>query len=434
MNADALFVTFTSTEVANFIRSAERSVCYAGPGIQWKVAEAMSEAAKRLGPEMLTVCLDFDERVMRMGYGEIRAVEQLRKDGILVRSAPGLRTALVIADKSGFIFTPTPLYLETEPEHHNAPNAIRMSTDQVSEALARLSPVAKVIALAQAKTLEEKKRIEALPVDVGSDQVSDAQFSQVRESLKEVPPVRFDLARQVRVFEPYLQYVELSLSGAAIQRRRLAIPPNIQKLGGSKELEGRLRTTFDLIEKGGKLSSKSLEDALNEIRKNFTKSLGNHHGRVVLKARKQNLTERLADFRTKLEEHQKTVEAELQKHLDDSRKQVVEYYMARVRDNPPDALLGQLTSPKPTEDEARRWLDTELMRVFPKAESLIQKMRLEERYMDVTFETLNRDDFLESVKKVFPHVDWDKPYNRFKAVAESTRENSLMESRAPPLK
>ena len=40
--------------------------------------------------------------------------------------------------------------------------------------------------------------------------------------IEEAPPVRFDLARQVRVFEPYLQYVELSLSGASIQRHHSA--------------------------------------------------------------------------------------------------------------------------------------------------------------------------------------------------------------------
>jgi hypothetical protein len=131
-------------------------------------------------------------------------------------------------------------------------------------------------------------------------QTSDA-ISHPRNQLKEVPPVRFDLARQVRVFEPYLQYVELSLTGAAIQRHRMAIPPNIQKLGGSKDLENRLRTTFELIERGSKLSSKLLEDALNEIRMNFTPSLGKDHGRVVLKAAKPHLVTRLTEFRAKLD-------------------------------------------------------------------------------------------------------------------------------------
>ncbi len=424
MSTDALFCSLSSLRIAELIRSAQRTVCYAGPGIQPDVAQAMVETGRQLGTEMLTVCLDFDERVMRMGYGEIGAVKLLRDAGISVRSAPGLRTALVIVDNAGFIFTPTALYLEAEPTGSAAPNAIRMSDEQIAEALARLSPAAKAIAMAQAKTPEEKQRIEALPLDVGSNQVTAAQFTEVRSSLEEAPPVRFDLARQVRVFEPYLQYVELSLTGAAIQRHRLAIPPNIQKLGGSTDLENRLRTTFELIEKGSKLSSKPLEDALNEIRKNFTPSLGKDHGRVVLKSAKPHFVARLTTFRTKLADHQKAVAAGLQQHLDESRKQIVDYYLPRVVETPPDALLGQSLTGKPSEDDAREWLNEELDRVFPSAESLIQEMKLDDRFKDVTFETLNRKDFLESVKAAFPKVDWDKAYEEFRAAGESDGKES----------
>jgi hypothetical protein len=331
---------------------------------------------------------------------------------------------LVIVDNEGFIFTPTALYLEAEPTDSAASNAIRMSGEQVAQALARLSPAAKAIAVAQAKTPEAKQRIEALAVDVVSAPITQAKLAEVTTSLKEVPPVRFDLARQVRVFEPYLQYVELRLTGAAIQRHRLAIPPNIQKLGGSKDLENRLRTTFELIEKGSKLSSKPLEDALNVIRKNLTPSLGKDHGRVVLKAAKLLLVTRLVEFRTKLETHQKDVAAGLQKHLDESRTQIVAYYQARVIESPPDSLLGQSLNGEISEESAKRWLNGELDRVFPSAESLIHEMKLDERYKDVTFETLNREDFLESVKEAFPNVDWDKAYSEFKAAGQSETEDS----------
>lgn len=423
MTTDSLFCSLSSQSIADFIRSARQSVCYAAPGIQPDVAQAMVEIGGQLGPEMLTVCLDFDERVMRMGYGEIGAVKLLRDAKVNVRSSPGLRTALVVVDDAGFIFTPTALYLEAEPTGSAAPNAIRMSDEQVAEALARLSPAAKAIAVAQAKTPEEKRRIEALPLDVGSAQIDDERFAEVGISLKEAPPVRFDLARQVRVFEPYLQYVELSLTGAAIQRHRLAIPQTIQKLGGSKDLENRLRTTFELIEKGSKLSSKPLEDALNDIRKNFTPSLGNDHGRVVLKAAKPHLTERLTAFREKLNKHQADVAAELQKHLDESRKQIIAYYLPRMvetRPNDlPDAFLGRWSRGDPLEDAARGWLDSQLDPVFPSAESLIRGMKLNERFKDVTFETLNRPDFFESVKVAFPNVNWNRAYTEFTAAGES---------------
>ncbi len=259
MNLEALFCSLTPLRIAELVRAAQQAACYAGPGIQLDLAQAMVEVAGRLTKEMLTVSLDFDDRVLRMGYGDMGAVKVLLDAG-MVRSSLGLRTALVVVDNEGYIFTPTALYLEAEPTDGGAPNAVRMSSEQMAQALARLSPAAKTIAVAQAKTPEEKQRIEALPLDVESEPITPGELTEVTTSLEKVPPVRFDLARQVRVFEPYLQYVELSLTGAAIQRHRLAIPPNIQKLGGSKELENRLRTTFELIEKGSKLSSKPLED------------------------------------------------------------------------------------------------------------------------------------------------------------------------------
>ena len=418
MNLETLFCSLTPSRLAELVRSAQQAVCYAGPGIQLDLAQAMGEVAGRVGKEMLTVSLDFDDRVMRMGYGNVDAVKRLLDAGIAVQSSPGLRTALVVVDNVGYIFTPTALYLEAEPTDGAASNAVRMSGEQVSQALARLSPAAKTIAIAQAKTPEAKQRIEALTVDVVSAPITPEKLAEVTTSLETAPPVRFDLARQVRVFEPYMQYVELSLTGAAIQRHRLAIPPNIQKLGGSKELENRLRVTFELIEKGSKLSSKPLEDALNEIRKNFTPSLGKDHGRVVLKAAKPHLVDRLTAFRIKLEAHQKAVEGELQKHLDTSREQIVAYYLPRVMETKPDALLGQSLNGEVSEAAAEGWLHGELDRVFPSAESLIHEMKLEERYKDVTFETLNREDFLDSVKDAFPKVDWEKAYSEFKAAGQ----------------
>ena len=92
MATDALFCSLSPDRIADLVRHARRAVCYAAPGIQLDLAQAMAETAGRLGKEMLTVSLDFDDRVMRM------------------------------------------------------------SGEQVAQALVRLSPAAKAIAVAQAKT------------------------------------------------------------------------------------------------------------------------------------------------------------------------------------------------------------------------------------------------------------------------------------------
>ena len=91
-----------------------------------------------------------------------------------------------------------------------------------------LSPKTLQTSLSEARaeyiTHKEQNRIAALPVEAVTAPITEAQLGRVEASLKEAPPVKFDVARQVRVFESYLQYVELSLTGAAIQRHRLAIP------------------------------------------------------------------------------------------------------------------------------------------------------------------------------------------------------------------
>ena len=380
------------------------------------------QVASRLSAGQVTVSVDFDERVMRMGYGHIDAVKRLAAAGVGVRNSPGLRSAVLIVDDAGFVFTPTPLYLEVEPQSDETPNAVRLARGQLAEVLIRLSPQARQEAAAKAVTSEERARIEGAPLEVGIAPITDAEVQVVVAALAAAPPVRFDVARQVRVFEPYLQYVELSLTGAAVQRHRVRIPKALQNLGTSKDIEGKLKTTFDLIEKGSSLSSKKLEDELNEIRKNFTPSLGKDHGRVVLKSAKPKLLERLTALRAKLEAHQTKVESELQAKLDESTKQVVDYYLPLAKADPPDALVGALL--KVTDSDIRAWIEEELSTVFPSAKDLIAKMTLEERYKDVTFETLNRPDFLESVKAAFQKINWDKTYAEFKAAGEHLSKSS----------
>ncbi len=412
-----LFISVDAVSIAEDIRHAQHSVCYAAPGIQWEPAVAIVNVANRIGRELIDICLDFDERVLRLGFGDLKAVDHLQKAGIVVRSTPGLRTGLLLVDHQGYMFSPTALYLEPDQRTAAAPNAIRLSEQQATEALARLSPAAKAIAIGFAKSDEEKERIRQTAIEVPSRPVGNDEFSGVQKSLEEVPPVRFDVARQVRVYSAYLQYVEMKLTGAAIQRHRLAIPRGVQKVGTGKDIEGRLKTTFDLVERSSKLSSKKLEDELNEIRSNFTPSLGEEHGRVLLKSAKPHFEKRIEKLRADLDIHKETVRNALQDALEASKKEVISYYIPLVMANPPDELRGGVL--KMTDEIAEKWLVTKLDTVFPKADDLITSMRLEVRYKDVTYESLNDEKFLGAVKAAFPFVDWDKAHQEFQAAGES---------------
>ncbi|MCY4363572.1 MAG: hypothetical protein OXE42_15565 [Gammaproteobacteria bacterium] len=423
--SEPLFLSLNSIEVAKLIRTARRSVCFAAPGILQEPAKAMVDVAARIGPELVTVCLDFDEKVMRMGFGEMEAVNSLRKANIEVRTVHGMRTGLVIVDGEGYIFTPTALYLEAEHRPIDAPNAMRLSQEQAKEALARLSPVAKAIAAAHADTEEERERICEQAVEVPSEPVADQEIKEVERRLTETPPVQFDIERQVRVYSSYLQYIELELKGAALQRRRLTIPQSVLELDDSEELQDRLRTTFEVIEKNSHISwsSERLENNLNWIRDDLTKKLPNGAGRIVLKSEKPQLDKRLEEFRNELEQHRELVWEELRETMEKALEQIVKYYLPRIMESPPDDLYYQIGRDMPAPPSiAREWLDRKLKPVFKKAfdrlKSDVEKMQIIVRYKDVTYETLNREDFLQSVRKEYPYINWDRAHEEYRAAGE----------------
>ncbi len=417
MSSNPILHALSSRRIAALISQAANRIIYAAPGVQTDAANAIVSQVERVQDLAVTVSLDFSEQTLRMGYGTLDGVDFLRKAKIEPTHSPGLRCGILIIDGRGWVFTPTALYLEAEPQSDETPNAVELSQTQVQTLAIRLSPAAKKLAIKEAETPEKAAEVSSINLELGIAPVTQEQMVTVKKSIDTAPPVKFDVVRQVRVFEPYLQYVELSLTGAAVQRHRVRIPSELLNLGASEDLQGKLKTTLDLIEKDSSLSSKPLEDELNKIRKNLTRSLGKNHGRVVLKSAKPRLQERLDKLRKDLEGYQEKVEEELQAKLDESKEQVLKYYLPLVRENPPDELLGSHVNI--TDDTITKWVKAKLSSVFPSAESLIQKMMLEDGYKDVTFETLNRPDFHETVKAAFPGIDWEKPFHEFKAAGES---------------
>lgn len=424
MSDDSVFSALSSSRIANLIRSATTRVVYAAPGIQDLPAAALVELSQGLFHPYLTVSLDFDERTLRMGYGSLQAVDTLRKAEIVITHSPGFRCGILIVDGRGWVFAPVAHYLEDEPHSDETPNAIELSDSQVEAFAIRFCAATRNDAIDAEPDSELALEIAHLPHELGINTINKSHFEEVKAAITMAPPVKFDVVRQVRVFEPYLQYVEMKLTGAAIQKHRVQIPADIQKLGAAADLEGRLRTTFDLLERSSKLSSEKLEETINQIRKDFTPSLGKSHGRVVLKNAKPHLEKSLVEFRNQLAAHQERVKMDLQTKLDESRQQVVEYYLPLAKANPPKAVIGGSMIQPPPDEVFTRWLSRRLETAFPKAEALVQKMVVDVQYKDVTFETLNQPDFLEAVKKAFPDENWDKVYNEFRAAGEKKQTGS----------
>jgi hypothetical protein len=194
---------------------------------------------------------------------------------------------------------------------------------------------------------------------------------------------------------------------APLPSRQFRFDPEIRRPRGSPS-EGRC---------GRRLFSEKL-------RKAFTRALGKPWGRVLLRSVRDVFDKRIAEFRMKLDEHRKMVQAELTAKLEASRQQVVEYLLPAVKVHPPDELVGQLLASAPSDNEMRAWLDGELERVFPDPEDLLSDRVLDVQFRDVTYETLTEKGFAEALATAYPHVNWDKPFDELNAAKERRKQRS----------
>jgi hypothetical protein len=219
----------------------------------------------------------------------------------------------------------------------------------------------------------EEARSETVEMSRFSD--NSSKLEEVTRSLADAPPLAFDISRQVQVFEPYIQYVDLKLQGCSIQKHKIQLPKSIVGLASNKDFEDRISTTFNLLEKSSTLSAKHLEDEVRELRKSFTRVMGKH-GRVMLKAQRKRFDKEVDKIREMIITHQQKIESELESELAASMNQLIDYYLPIVLQRPPNQLLAQISGDRPTKEQACSWLADEIGKCVPESDNLITKMDL----------------------------------------------------------
>jgi hypothetical protein len=399
-------------------KSTRRLIIIA-PGIQKAVADAVIKSLKKQSNKAVKVILDCNEDVCRLGYGDIEAIKILQDAGLDIRHVAGLRAGVLVCDDDAWIFTPTALYVQDEIQSDETPNAMHLNKD-----------MADMIAI----STSEEERLKAsdgqadIPgeLELGSFSLTREQTATIEKSLKQIPPLPFDIARQVRVFEAYLQYVEITLDGCHLQHHKVNIPDEIVGLGADDDIVKRIHTTFDLITRDSDISSAELNEKLRQIREQFTPSLGKPWGRAILKWQRKEFDEAIASLEQELCFYKETVYEKIQDLMWKSIDDLIRFYVPRVIDNPPAVLKrrGNVTV-----DIAETWLRMIFESSLPEPEKLISKMKLEVTFRDVTYDTLQEPDFQERVRLAFPNkIDWDKPFKEFNAAKEKKPQSDVLKA------
>jgi hypothetical protein len=193
------FTTATDDSLIALIKGARNRLALIAPAMTTPVAKALAARMPDLPALYLTVILDADAEVYRMGYGDPEALEIIRKASneamFDLREQPGVRIGVLISDDQTMVYAPVSRNVEAGSTTEEKPNAIMLegaSTDRLAEAAGA----------AEGET------------EVGVMGMEPKRVAQMEADLKTNPPGPFDLTRKLRVFVTEVQFIELRVPNA----------------------------------------------------------------------------------------------------------------------------------------------------------------------------------------------------------------------------
>jgi hypothetical protein len=99
-------------KLTEFINQTKQRLVVIAPGLRDPVARAVAEKWQALGPANVTVTLDTDPEIVRIGVGTVSALELLEKTaqhlGTVLRRQSGIGIGIVVCDNHTLVFSPTP--------------------------------------------------------------------------------------------------------------------------------------------------------------------------------------------------------------------------------------------------------------------------------------------------------------------------------------
>lgn len=378
----------TAESIIAFIESAKARLVVLAPAVSLDIAMAIRERWTTLGAANVSIILDVDEEVYRLGYGDIGALDLLERTGASLRSTlqrqPGIRIGVVVADQRVLVFTPTPLLIEAGPRKADAPNAIVLN--------------------AAPRELENDLGIGAAGhkvQEVGLDKARRDDIDAVKARLERNPPRPFDVERRLRVFSAAFRFVELTMAGTQMARRTVQIPSHLIS-AADEETTARLRTLLTIVPPDHKLAGRPLARLRKRIADRYLHPIAGY-GSVLLRGQEEAFRREVKDLETAVEAFQSTVRDELEAELQKRISELCDALVPAIAARPPLPVWG-LARPWRDAAEAKDWIREDLLRAIGHAERYVGAMNVKVIFKDVTFESLNDPQFMEAARKAFPDL------------------------------
>lgn len=417
-----LFTVASNETLVSMIRAATKRLVIVAPGLSKEVAVVLADRIRNDGgPRELSVTLDVDPEVCRLGYGEIEALELLRSAlesrTRILQVQKGVRIGLVVSDADILVYSPTPELIEAGSNSEEKPNAIRIAGFGPQE-----------ISLACGASDEQ---VLGAGQEVGLHFADEEAVEQTKADLQENPPRKFDLVRLERVFNYRLEFVDFSVERFRLNTRSVPLPAELLGLAEAN-LQDRLRNTFRVFESGSpfefeipdpvnkriklKVTEKMLQDEANKLRKEYFIPLGSSsYGSLVLKREKPEFEAKVERLRALVDAYAERVRDDIAKAIVATRNDLLNALWLRIKAAPPKQWLRRSADGTLSDRALAARLEEEVDKAFEKVEQGFDPTVVC-LFKGVTYETITSDEHCRSaVEKHFGKEESDKLFAEYDA-------------------
>jgi len=410
-----VFTTATDAAVIEMVSSARTRLAVIAPGVTSPVADALARRMQDIPALSLTVILDADPEVYRMGYGDADALKTIREASKAamfdLREQAGVRIGVIISDDRTMVFAPVSRNVEAGSISAERPNAILLG-GRATEALALASGSA---IPSEATNPSANMQVHQ---EIGEKALETKKVEAMEADLKANPPRPFDLTRRLTVFVTEVQFVELRLSNAVLSTREIRLPPHFMKFDDAalrKDIKSTLKIPIDLSEKLEVTFTSHLVEEKLKVNEADLKRLRyvieqsffyewKGRGKVILRKDKDQFRKDLGRLLDITKAYREALRGQFDEKKAKFREDVATEFSEFWKSHPPEhlRLLGTVSDADCKADIAKA---ADVM--FDKSVSLGEP-EAKEIYKDISIEDLKDKDLMDELKHLMEKAGVDR--------------------------
>lgn len=378
------------TTVLDLLFSAKKQVVISVPNITTEIAHSLVTTFSK-GIDVL-LFLEFSENTYRNGYGDIEAIDIIQKTDIRILNKNGFNIYFYIIDDFGYFYFPKSSFHEKEGIAYDL---FPMTYEQILQ----------IKILLRVQVDEDEDKIDKIIEQISTEQlneissaikiIGEKEQKSVLKKLSTNPPLKPYFARTLDVYKAKFQYVDLKFKGANINSTKVKLPAKALPFKDNKlknAIEANLKLFTNLSEKDFLNDFFEIKDKIKVLREKYLfhikirdKSILQRDQRIEFENEIKSIVDDISETKTKILN-------KLQGEINNARKGIEKSLYDFLLANPPDNsnnLFGDIL-----EDNIRYEVSKIITKIkFPDASSLLDEMKLDYYYYDITWEDLNNKDF-----------------------------------------